>query len=88
MSLCGTDKRTNEQLKIELLSQWKLEAEFRKIRSHFFSRFFEIETLVNDWFQPHIYITGKPTFQMGRGDEVAAGGCLASCKSETATRRR
>ena len=25
MSLCGTD----EQLKIELLSQWKLEAEFR-----------------------------------------------------------
>ena len=26
MSLCGT----NEQLKIELLSQWKLEAEFRK----------------------------------------------------------
>ena len=30
MSLCGTDdKRTNKQLKIELLSQWKLEAEFR-----------------------------------------------------------
>ena len=31
MSLCGTDKRTNddEQLKIELLSQWKLEAESR-----------------------------------------------------------
>ena len=26
MSLCGT----NEQLKIELISQWKLEAEFRK----------------------------------------------------------
>ena len=23
------DERTNEQLKIELLSQWKLEAEFR-----------------------------------------------------------
>ena len=31
MSLCGTDKRTNEQWKIELLSQWKLEAEFRNI---------------------------------------------------------
>jgi len=30
MSLCGTDGQTNdEQLKIELLSQWKLEAEFR-----------------------------------------------------------
>ena len=31
MSLCGTDddKRTNEQVKIELLSRWKLEAEFR-----------------------------------------------------------
>ena len=28
MSLCGT----NEQLKIELLSQWKLEAEFRNLR--------------------------------------------------------
>ena len=27
MSQCGTDK----QLKIELLSQWKLEAEFRNI---------------------------------------------------------
>ena len=28
---CGTTERTNEQtLKIELLSQWKLEAEFRK----------------------------------------------------------
>ena len=26
-----TDKQTNEQLKIELLSQWKLEAEFRNI---------------------------------------------------------
>ena len=26
MSLCGT----NEQLKIELISQWELEAEFRK----------------------------------------------------------
>ena len=26
------DGRTNEQLKIELLSQWKLEAEFRKNR--------------------------------------------------------
>ena len=25
------DGQTNEQLKIELLSQWKLEAEFRKI---------------------------------------------------------
>ena len=30
MSLCGTDKQANKQLKIELLSQWKLEAEFRK----------------------------------------------------------
>ena len=30
MSLCGTDKRqTNKQVKIELLSRWKLEAEFR-----------------------------------------------------------
>ena len=29
MLQCGTDKQTNEQLKIELLSQWKLEAEFR-----------------------------------------------------------
>ena len=30
MSLCGKDERTNdEQVKIELLSQWKLEAEFR-----------------------------------------------------------
>ena len=31
MSLCGMDddKRTNEQVKIELLSRWKLEAEFR-----------------------------------------------------------
>ena len=29
MSLCGTDERTNKHLKIELLSQWKLEAEFR-----------------------------------------------------------
>ena len=28
MSLCGTD----EQLNIELLSQWELEAEFRKIK--------------------------------------------------------
>ena len=27
MSLCGTND--DEQLKIELLSQWKLEAEFR-----------------------------------------------------------
>ena len=26
------DGQTNEQLKIELLSQWKLEAEFRKIK--------------------------------------------------------
>ena len=34
MLQCGTT--TNEQLKIELLSQWKLEAEFRKInrKSH------------------------------------------------------
>ena len=31
MSLCGT---TNEQLKIELLSQWKLEAESRNFRRH------------------------------------------------------
>ena len=29
-----------------------------KIRSHFFSRFFEIETLVNDWFMG-IPATGK-----------------------------
>ena len=30
MLQCGTDGQTNdEQLKIELLSQWKLEAEFR-----------------------------------------------------------
>ena len=29
MSLCGTND-DDEQLKIELLSQWKLEAEFRK----------------------------------------------------------
>ena len=27
-----TDERTNEQLKIELLSQWKLEAEFRNYK--------------------------------------------------------
>ena len=27
---CYNAGRTNEQLKIELLSQWKLEAEFRK----------------------------------------------------------
>ena len=26
------DGQTNEQLKIELLSQWKLEAEFRNIK--------------------------------------------------------
>ena len=32
MLQCGTDGQTNEQLKIELLSQWKLEAEFRNIR--------------------------------------------------------
>ena len=32
MSLCGTDgQTTNKQVKIELLSQWMLEAEFRKI---------------------------------------------------------
>ena len=32
MLQCGTDGQTNdEQLKIELLSQWKLEAEFRNI---------------------------------------------------------
>ena len=31
MSLCGTDD-DNKQLKIELLSQWKLEAEFRNLR--------------------------------------------------------
>ena len=35
MSLCGTDGRTDGrtdgQLKIELLSQWKLEAEFRNL---------------------------------------------------------
>ena len=30
MSLCGTDgQTTNKQVKIELLSRWKLEAEFR-----------------------------------------------------------
>ena len=29
-----TDGRTNEQLKIELLSQWKLEAEFRNKTAH------------------------------------------------------
>ena len=29
MSLCGTDD--DKQLKIELLSQWKLEAEFRNL---------------------------------------------------------
>ena len=31
MSLCGTDGQTttNKQVKIELLSRWKLEAEFR-----------------------------------------------------------
>ena len=28
------DKQTNEQLKIELLSQWKLEAEFRNCHCH------------------------------------------------------
>ena len=32
MSLCGTND--DEQLKIELLSQWKLEAEFRKTHNH------------------------------------------------------
>ena len=31
MSLCGTDD-DNKQLKIELLGQWKLEAEFRNLR--------------------------------------------------------
>ena len=30
----GTDERTNEQGKIELLSQWKLEAEFRNCNQH------------------------------------------------------
>ena len=34
MLQCGTDGRTNEELKIELLSQWKLEAEFRNLRSY------------------------------------------------------
>ena len=37
MSLCGTDGRTNDddkQLKIELLSQWKLEAESRNLSLH------------------------------------------------------
>ena len=29
MLKCGTDGQTIKQLKIELLSQWKLEAEFR-----------------------------------------------------------
>ena len=31
MSLCGTN---NEQLKIELLSLWKLEAEFRNFKAY------------------------------------------------------
>ena len=30
------DGQTNEQLKIELLSQWKLEAEFRNLKCHKF----------------------------------------------------
>ena len=30
MLQCGTDNDDDKQLKIELLSQWKLEAEFRK----------------------------------------------------------
>ena len=33
MSLCGTNKQ--QQLKIELLSQWKLEAESRKFLSFY-----------------------------------------------------
>ena len=40
MSLCGTND-DDEQLKIELLSQWKLEAEFRK--TFLFNGIFEIE---------------------------------------------
>ena len=32
MSLCGTND--DEQLKIELLSQWKLEAEFRNMKEN------------------------------------------------------
>ena len=39
MSLYGTDNNDDEQLKIELLSQWKLEAEFRN--SHFWIIFFK-----------------------------------------------
>ena len=31
MSLCGTDDDDDKQLKIELLSQWKLEAESRNV---------------------------------------------------------
>ena len=34
MLQCGTDDDDDEQLKIELLSQWKLEAEFRKNSIH------------------------------------------------------
>ena len=44
MSLCGTDD--DKQLKIELLSQWKLEAEFRN--------------LGNAWKKPFIFAGGLP----------------------------
>ena len=50
MSLCGTDD-DDKQLKIELLSQWKLEAESRnsEISKHFYIVYFTFLILTFDF---------------------------------------
>ena len=46
MSLCGTDNDGDKQLKIELLSQWKLEAEFRNSVSRILAHCSHFRTLL------------------------------------------
>ena len=53
------DEQTNEQQKIELLSQWKLEAEFRKICTQ--ESLHNVSVLADgslkaSWFPKHKYL--------------------------------
>ena len=59
MLQCGTD---NEQLKIELLSQWKLEAEFRNNETHQLFQICKMEAFMGKWKMDYSACEGYDEF--------------------------